>query len=70
MKQGAYIMLILSCCTIGLLLIPLAWLIPMTLAAKRRIGNSESAVGLGVCSILFAGFFGLVEGILLLIPGE
>lgn len=70
MKNAAYILLILSCCTMGLLLIPLAWLIPMTLAAKKRIGNPEPAVGLGVCSILFAAFFGIIAGILLLIRGE
>ena len=57
-------------CTIGLgfFIIPLAWCIPMTVTAFRKLDNNEPiGVGFKVCTLLFVG---LIPGILLLVLPE
>ncbi|AOG60304.1 hypothetical protein SHELI_v1c03490 [Spiroplasma helicoides] len=69
--QVAYVFMIISC-IIGafFLLIPLAWLIPMTLSTKKLITDYRKATGLGVCQLLFTSIFGIVAGILVLTNNE
>ena len=70
MKQTAYGFMIVATVILGLVIIPLAWCIPMTIRAKRKIPGAPRTIGLGICAILFMGLFGIVAGILLLIQNE
>ncbi len=64
MKTIILIFLILGCISIGWLIIPLAWCIPMTISIKRKMDNNEPiGVGLKVCTLLFVN---TIAGILLL----
>ncbi|WP_342275453.1 hypothetical protein [Spiroplasma endosymbiont of Cantharis lateralis] len=70
MRQAAYICSIISTVLASFLLIPLIWMIPMTIATKKTIGDNQPHIALGICSIFFMGLLGLVSGILILIPEE
>ena len=70
MKQTAYGFMIVATVILGLAIIPLAWCIPMTIRAKRKIPGAPRTIALGICAILFMGLFGIVAGILLLIQNE
>lgn len=70
MKQIAYRFMIVATVILGFAIIPLAWCIPMTIRAKRKIPEAPRTIGLGICAILFMGLFGIVAGILLLIQNE
>ena len=70
MKQIAYRFMIVATVILGFAIIPLAWCIPMTIRAKRKIPGAPRTIGLGICAILFMGLFGIVAGILLLIQNE
>lgn len=62
------IFLILGCISIGWLIIPLAWCIPMTVAAFKKLKTGEKfGTGLKVCILLFVS---LVAGICLLCMEE
>ena len=51
--------------TAFLMLIPLAWMIPMTVVlAKKRKNGEKPSVALGVCTLLFVN---LISGILILV---
>jgi hypothetical protein len=68
MKQASYILMIISTVFMSFLfLIPLAWMIPMTLATKRAQTDGQQHTALGVCTILFAWPFGLIAGIFILV---
>ena len=57
-------MLILGCISLGWMVIPLAWCIPITVAIFRRLNNGEPIeTGLKVCALLFVN---LIAGICLL----
>ncbi|WP_339021013.1 hypothetical protein [Spiroplasma endosymbiont of Atherix ibis] len=69
MRTAAYILFIISTISWAIFLIPLAWIIPMTIAARKSIGDGKEHIALGICNILFMTMpFGIVSGILLLIP--
>lgn len=64
----AYVFMIISCVCIGWTLIPLAWLIPMTVKINRRRKTNEPlSVGFKICTLLFGS---LISGILLLCDAE
>lgn len=65
---AAYILMIITCVALGWMIVPLAWLIPMTIAIKKRQQSGEPlGTGFKVCILLFAN---LVSGILLLCDPE
>ncbi|ALD65989.1 hypothetical protein [Spiroplasma cantharicola] len=70
MREEAYIFSIVSTVLSSFLLIPLAWMIPMTIATKKSIGDNKPHIALGICSIFFMGILGFICGILILIPEE
>ena len=65
---AAKVFMILSCIAIGWTLIPLAWLIPMTIKiSNRETSGQPLGTGFKVCVLLFGN---LIAGILLLCDGE
>lgn len=59
------IFMIISCVCWGILLIPLAWCIPMTLNVCKKIkNNQEYGTALSVCTLIFVS---TVSGILMLV---
>jgi len=61
----AFILCLLSTVSISWLLIPLAWMIPMTVVSWGIYkGTKNNTVAFGVCTLIFLN---LVAGILLLI---
>ncbi|ASP28475.1 hypothetical protein SCORR_v1c07030 [Spiroplasma corruscae] len=70
MNNVAYKLMIISTVFLGFFIIPLAWMIPMTIATKSRITEKKDSISLGICCILFCGTLGLVAGILLLIENS
>lgn len=61
----AFILNILSCIACAFLIIPLAWMIPMTVMSWNVYkGKRANTVALGVCTLIFLD---LISGILLLI---
>lgn len=61
----AFILNLVSTISIGWLLIPLAWMIPMTVISWGIYkGTKRNTVAFGVCTLLFVN---LVSGILLLV---
>lgn len=62
------IFMILSCIATGWAIIPLAWLIPMTIKINNREKvNEKLSTGFKVCTLLFGN---TIAGILLLCDGE
>ena len=65
---AAKVLMILSCIATGWLLIPLAWLIPMTVKISHRETRPEKlSSGFKVCVLLFGN---MLAGILLLCDNE
>ena len=61
----AFILNVISCVGIGWLIIPLAWLVPMTVHSWGIYkGTKPNTVAFGVCTLIFAS---LIGGILLLV---
>ena len=61
----AFIFMIISCLTMGWMLIPLAWLIPMTLSTyKAYKGEKKVSVGMAVCMLIFAN---IISGVICLV---
>lgn len=59
------IFLVLGCISFGWFIIPLAWCIPMTVYAWKRIDRREKiGIGFGVCTLLFVS---MIAGICLLV---
>lgn len=62
------VFMILGCVSIGWLIIPLAWCIPMTVSVFKKLKSGESiSTGLKVCSLLFVN---LIAGVLMLCIDE
>lgn len=67
-RKIAKIFMILTCILSGLLILPLAWTIPMTINGCRKIKNGERfTVGYMVCTLLF---FSPFSAILLIIDND
>lgn len=65
---AAKVFMIITCVCTGWLIIPLAWLIPMTCRISRRQRDNEKlTTGFKICVLLFAN---IVAGILLLCDSE
>ena len=65
---AAKVLMIISCVCIGWTIIPLAWLIPMTVKISKREKTSEKlSTGFKVCTLLFGS---MLAGILLLCDSE
>lgn len=61
----AFVFCIISLVSVGWLIIPLAWMIPMTIHCWGIYqGTKPNTVGFGVCTLIFVTFVG---GILLLV---
>jgi hypothetical protein len=68
LRLVAFIFALISTITIGWLLIPLAWMIPMTVHHWGLYkGTKKNTTAFGVCSLIFMS---IVSGICLLISGE
>ena len=68
MKLVAKIFMILSCVAAGFALIPLAWMIPMTVSYCNKIKNHEEvSLGFKICTLIFVN---MVSGILMLCDEE
>ncbi len=68
MKLAAFILCLISTISAGFLLIPLIWMIPMTVKVyKAYQGEEELSVGFDVCTLLFVN---MIAGILLLVDNE
>ena len=64
MRLAAFILNIVFTVICGILIIPLVWMIPMTIRCyKIYKGDAPSTVGFGVCDLIFCNIF---SGILLL----
>ncbi|AGM24902.1 hypothetical protein [Spiroplasma chrysopicola] len=70
MRQVSYGLMIAGTVLTSVFILPLAWMIPLTVLTKKQLNNPKGSVGLGVCCILFGFMFGIVAGILLLITDE
>ena len=65
---AAKILMIITCVVTGWALIPLAWLIPMTITiSKRKTSGKKLSTGFKVCTLIFGN---LISGILLLCDSE
>ncbi len=65
LRLVAFVFNVLSCVGFGLLLVPLAWMIPMTVHSWGIYkGNKPNTVAFGVCTLLFLN---LIGGIMLLV---
>jgi len=68
LKMVAFIFNIISTVSIGWLIIPLAWMIPMTVYSWGIYkGTKKNTTAFSVCCLIFVS---LVSGILLLVAGE
>ncbi|MBR6050061.1 MAG: zinc-ribbon domain-containing protein [Clostridia bacterium] len=68
LQLAAFILMIISTVSIGWMLIPLAWCIPMTISYYNSIKNGRPvSLGLKVCTLLFVN---LISGILMLCDNE
>lgn len=69
---AAFILMILATIVFGVLIIPLAWCVPMTVIYYNKINRNEIVgVGFKICVLMFCGLigfnvFGVVAGILML----
>lgn len=65
---AAKIFLIIGCIAIGWMIIPLAWLLPITISIFNKLNRGEPiGTGLKVCALLFVN---TIAGILLLCRSE
>ena len=65
LRLVAFILALISTITMGFAIIPLAWMIPMTVMTWQIYkGKRANTVGFGVCTLIFLN---LVSGILLLV---
>lgn len=61
----AFIFMLLATIGLGILLIPLAWCIPMTIHCyKCYQGEEKASIGFAICTLIFVS---LVGGILLIV---
>ncbi|WP_381415063.1 hypothetical protein NPX79_03555 [Spiroplasma endosymbiont of Anurida maritima] len=69
MRKAAYILSIIGTVFSGILILPLAWMIPMTIAIKKTIYDGKEHIALGICTIFFMPF-GIISGILILVSKD
>lgn len=68
MKTAAFVLCLITTISSGVFLIPLAWMIPMTVYIYKAMNDEvELTVGFNVCVLLFVN---TVAGILLLCEKE
>ena len=68
LKLVAFIFNLITTVGLGWLIIPLAWMIPMTVMSWGIYkGKRANTTAFGVCTLIFVN---LVSGILLLVAGE
>ena len=68
LKTIAKIFMILSCVVFGFYLIPLCWMVPMTVHYSNAIKEKKPvSLGFKICSLLFVNF---IAGILMLCDTE
>jgi len=68
LRLAAFVLSLISTIVAGFLIIPLAWMIPMTVRSWGIYkGTKKNTVAFGVCALLFLN---TISGILLLISGE
>lgn len=68
MKLAAFILCVISTVAMGIMIVPLIWCIPMTIAVyKAYKGEKELSVGFNVCVLLFVN---TISGILLLVDNS
>ena len=61
----AFIFMIITTVSLGVLIIPLAWCIPMTIHCYRCYeGQEKASIGFAICTLIFVS---LVAGILLIV---
>jgi len=64
----AFILAVISCVLCAFAIIPLAWMIPMTVSMNDKIKNNEEiSVAFKVCTLIFVN---TISGILLLVGDE
>lgn len=67
-RLAAFIFCLISTISAGWLLVPLAWMIPMTVHTWGLYkGTKRNTIGFGVCTLIFVN---VIAGILLLVSGE
>lgn len=67
-QLAAKTLMIIATCFMGILIIPLAWCLPMTISYSRKIESGEKIhPALGICAIIFMGTFGIAAGVCSLI---
>ena len=65
---AAWILMIIETVATAVLIIPLAWKIPITIAIRKRMnGGPRLSVGFKVCTLIFGD---IISGILLLCDSE
>ena len=65
LRMVAFIFCILSCVGFGWLIVPLIWMVPMTVHAYGIYkGNKPNTMAFGICTLIFCNF---IAGILLLL---
>lgn len=65
---AAKVFMIIGCVAQGCLLVPLAWMIPMTISFSRKLKSGEKVgVGFKICTLLFVN---MIAGILMLCRSE
>ena len=68
LKTAAKVFMIISCVLMGLYLLPLLWVLPMTIVYCNKVNNKEPiGVGFKICILLFVN---MIAGILLLCDSD
>ncbi|AGY41524.1 unknown transmembrane protein [Mesoplasma florum W37] len=62
----AYRLMLVSTIISGFILIPLLWMIPMTIKTKKLTYTNENKTGFGVWVFLFGGLFGTICSIIII----
>lgn len=68
LKTAAKIFMLMSCVTVGILLIPLIWIIPMTVSYFNLVNNNKPiSIEFKICTLLFVN---VIAGILMLCDND
>ena len=68
LQTAAKVFLILSCISVGIFLVPLIWMLPMTISYFNACKEGRSvSTGFKICTLLFVN---MIAGILMLVDGE
>lgn len=67
-RQIAYVCMIIATILTCWLVLPLLWMVPMTILTKNAVNDNKPHIALGICEIIFSlTIFGLIAGIFLLL---